>query len=169
MTNMRPLLLLPYFQNNIAMLILTVMFGVAVILSPQECLAFGKHDHGSSSVGSSSISNPYTYHSFNDGDVVVRALQIRGGGGAEGNMNTINKDNDDSDHNHNINIAGITIDDSFRGGQQHQRQRQRLCDGSVTQRRNNLVGRVRRLRDIHLTVNDVKKVFVSTLCIMSGC
>jgi len=155
MTNMKSLILL-----------LTVTFCVAVLLSPQDCLAFGpQYDHGSSSSSSASIFNTYTYHSLNDGDVVVRALQIRGGGSAgEGDLSTIV--DDDSDHNHNINIAGITtIDDAFRG----RRQRQRQCDGSVVQPRNNVAGRVRRLRDIQLTVNDVKKVFVSTLCIMSGC
>jgi len=129
-------------------------FLVVVVLPPQESFAF-RHDLGSSSASSSASSD--TYHiPLNDGDVVVRTLQVRGGSESEGDLNLIAND-DDSDHTY-TNIAGITMDDSFRGGGQYQHgdtstTTSRRSGGFV--RANNLVGfpRRRRLRDIRSKVN----------------
>eukprot|EP00751_Fragilariopsis_kerguelensis_P012671 CAMPEP_0170778770 /NCGR_PEP_ID=MMETSP0733-20121128/12588_1 /TAXON_ID=186038 /ORGANISM="Fragilariopsis kerguelensis, Strain L26-C5" /LENGTH=209 /DNA_ID=CAMNT_0011122255 /DNA_START=133 /DNA_END=762 /DNA_ORIENTATION=+ len=148
------LLLIPSLYNNA--LIAVTTFLVVVVLPPQESFAF-RHDLGSSSASSSASSD--TYHiPLNDGDVVVRTLQVRGGSESEGDLNLIAND-DDSDHTY-TNIAGITMDDSFRGGGQYQHRDTSTTisrhNGGFVKRSNNLARRIprrRRLRDIRSKVN----------------
>jgi len=146
------ILLLPTFYNIV--LFSFTAFVVAVVLSPQDSLAF-EHDLGSSSSSSSSSFN--TYHPYNYGNVIVSALLVRGG--SEGDLNLIDDDDNDGHGDHTYtNIAGIQMDDAFRGGGQHQH---RDTSTTITSRRtggfvrpnNNLVGRVRRLSNVRSNVN----------------
>ena len=148
------MLLIPTFYN-IVLSVLTA-FLVAAVLSPQESVAF-EHD-----VGSSSSSE--TYHiPLTHGAVVVSTLLQFRGGSKNGNLNHIiaNDDDSDGDGDHTYtNIAGITMDNSFRGGGEHQHRdtstiiASRHSGGFVPQK--SLVGRLprrRRLRDVRSNVN----------------
>mmetsp|Transcript_10182 Transcript_10182/g.11430 ORF Transcript_10182/g.11430 Transcript_10182/m.11430 type:complete len:272 (+) Transcript_10182:84-899(+) len=148
------LLLIPSLYNNA--LIAVTTFLVVVVLPPQESFAF-RHDLGSSSASSSASSD--TYHiPLNDGDVVVRTLQFRGGSKID-IIKPIDNDNDDDDGDGDpiTNIAGIQIDDSFRGGGQYQRQHYStattLRTGGFVKQPNNLARKLRRLHDMRCTVN----------------
>merc|ERR1712194_78037 len=103
-----------------------------------------------------------SYHiPLNHGAVVVRTLLQFRGGSKNGIINPI-IDNDDNDGNGDpiTNIAGITMDDSFRGGGQYQRQHYStsttLRPSGFVKRSNNLpVGRLprRRLHNMRCTMN----------------
>jgi len=136
------LFLVPTLYDSIVLFALTT-FWVVVVLTPQDILAF-RHD---------------TYHiPLNHGDVVVRTLQFRGGSKID-IINPIDDDDNDGDDDHTYtNIAGITIDDSFRGGGQYRRQHYSTATtlrtgGGFVKRSNNLAGKLRRLRDLRCTVN----------------
>jgi len=90
------------------MLVLTITFwGVVVILllSPQESLAFGKHDHVSA--------------------VDRTTLQIRGGD----IISDSNEDNDEGESERRSDVAITTIvDNSFRGGGRQRSKHHRLRD-----------------------------------------
>jgi len=151
MTTMK-MLFIPTFYNIVWSAF--TAFLVAVVLSPQESLAFERHEHSTSSSSTSS----HTYPPYNDGNVVVRTLLVRGGGGKEGDLN-LSDDGNDSHGDHITNIAGSTMDDSLRGGGQYPHRdtsttASRHSDG-FGQRTNNLVGlpRRRRLSNIRSNVN----------------
>mmetsp|Transcript_7266 Transcript_7266/g.7119 ORF Transcript_7266/g.7119 Transcript_7266/m.7119 type:complete len:225 (+) Transcript_7266:110-784(+) len=138
------LLLISSFYN-IALVAVTT-FLVVVVLLPQESFAFRQNND--------------VYHiPLNHGDFVVRTLQFRGGSIQIDIIKPIDNDNDDDGDGDPItNIAGITMDDSFRGGGQYQRQHYSTATtprtGGFIQQQNNLVGRLpRRLRDMRCTVN----------------
>mmetsp|Transcript_7267 Transcript_7267/g.7121 ORF Transcript_7267/g.7121 Transcript_7267/m.7121 type:complete len:226 (+) Transcript_7267:110-787(+) len=137
------LLLISSFYN-IALVAVTT-FLVVVVLLPQESFAFRQNND--------------VYHiPLNHGDFVVRTLQFRGGSIQIDIIKPIDNDNDDDGDGDPItNIAGITMDDSFRGGGQYQRQHYStattLRTGGFVKQPNNLARKLRRLHDMRCTVN----------------
>jgi len=138
---MKLLCLVPTLYNPIVLFAVTT-FWVVVVLSSQDTLAF-RYD---------------SYHiPLNHGDIVLRTLQFRGGSRND-IIKPIDNDNDEIDDHTYTNIAGIQIDDSFRGGGQYQRQHYSTATtpraGGFIQRQNNFVGRLpRRFRDMRCNAN----------------
>mmetsp|Transcript_10183 Transcript_10183/g.11431 ORF Transcript_10183/g.11431 Transcript_10183/m.11431 type:complete len:262 (+) Transcript_10183:145-930(+) len=138
------LLLNSSFYNNVLVAVTT--FLVVVVLLPQESFAFRRN-------------NDVYPIPLNHGDVVVRTLLQFRGGSKNDIINPIDDDEDEIDDHKYTNIAGITIDDSFRGGGQYQRQHYSTATtlrtgGGFVKRSNNLARWLpRRLRDMRCTVN----------------
>mmetsp|Transcript_7264 Transcript_7264/g.7117 ORF Transcript_7264/g.7117 Transcript_7264/m.7117 type:complete len:223 (+) Transcript_7264:110-778(+) len=136
------LLLISSFYN-IALVAVTT-FLVVVVLLPQESFAFRQNND--------------VYHiPLNHGDIVLRTLLQFRGGSKNDIIKPIDNDKDENDDHTYANIAGIQIDDSFRGGGQYQRQHYStattLRTGGFVKQPNNLARKLRRLHDMRCTVN----------------
>jgi len=138
---MKLLCLVPTLYNPIVLFAVTT-FWVVVVLSSQDTLAF-RYD---------------SYHiPLNHGDIVLRTLLQFRGGSKNDIIKPIDNDEDKNDEHTYTNIAGIQMDDSFRGGGQYQRQHYStattLRTGGFVKQPNNLARKLRRLHDMRCTVN----------------